>query len=63
MLKNYFKIAWRNLWKNRTFTLLNLGGLTVSLATCLIIYFWASDELNYDTAGKNSDRVFRVAFI
>ncbi len=61
MLKNYFKIAWRNLWKNRTFTVLNLGGLTISLAACLIIFFWASDELNYDTAGSNADRVFRVA--
>jgi putative ABC transport system permease protein len=61
MIKNYFKIAWRNLWKNRTFTLLNLGGLSVSLAACLIIFFWVSDELNYDTAGANADRVYRVA--
>lgn len=61
MLKNYFRIAWRNLWKNKTFTILNLGGLTISLAACIVIYFWASDELNYDTAGSNADRVFRVA--
>ena len=61
MLKNYFTIAWRNLWKNRTFTLLNLGGLTISLAACLMIFFWVTDELNYDTAGANADRVYRVA--
>src|ERR1043166_1672632 len=61
MLKNYFKIAWRNLWKNKTFTLLNLGGLTISLTACLVIFFWVSDESNYDTAGANDDRVYRVA--
>ncbi len=60
MLRNYFKIAWRNLWKNKTFTLLNLGGLTLSLGACLIIFFWVKDELNYDTTGSNADRVYRV---
>ncbi len=61
MLKNYFRIAWRNLSKNKVFTLLNLGGLTISLAACLIVFLWASDELNYDTASQNADRVFRAA--
>lgn len=61
MLKNYFRIALRNLWKNKTFTLLNLGGLTLSLAACIVIFFWVEAELNYDTAGKNADRVCRVA--
>jgi len=63
MLRNYFRIAWRNLWKNRTFTILNLGGLTISLAACLIIFLWASDEINYDKAAANGDRVFRAALI
>ncbi len=61
MIKNYIKIAWRNLWKNKIFTLLNLGGLSISLASCLIIFFWVRDELNYDTFGANADRVYRVA--
>src|SRR5829696_8143911 len=56
---SYFRIAWRNLWKNKTFTVLNLGGLTISLTACLIIYFWTHDELNYD-ASPNADRVYRV---
>jgi putative ABC transport system permease protein len=63
MLKNYLKIAWRNLRKNKVFTLLNVGGLTISLAACLIIYSWVSDELNYDNYGTNADRVFRVGLI
>lgn len=61
MIKNYFKIAWRNLWRNKTFTALNLSALTISLAACLLIYFWISYELSYDRSGTNADRVFRVA--
>ncbi len=61
MIKNYFKIAWRNLWRNKTFTALNLCALTISLSACLIIYFWISYELSYDRSGANADRVFRVA--
>ena len=61
MIKNYFKIAWRNLWKNKTFTALNLSALTISLAACLIIFFWISYELSYDKSGANAERVFRVA--
>src|SRR5262249_11282983 len=61
MIKNYFKIAWRNMWKNKVFTALNLGGLTISLSACLIIFLWVKDELNYDDAFSNADRVSRVA--
>lgn len=61
MLKNYFKIAWRNMWKNKTFTALNLGGLTISLAACLVIFLWIKNELQYDQSGTNADAVFRVA--
>ena len=61
MIKNYFKTAWRNIWKNKTFTTLNLGGLTISLAACLIIFFWVKDELRYDKSATNADDVFRVA--
>jgi len=63
MIKNYLKIAWRSLWKNKTFTALNLGALTVSLAACLIIYFWIHNELSYDTSGANADKVFRVGLL
>lgn len=61
MFKNYFKIVVRNFWKNKTFTLLNLGGLTISLAACFSIFLWVNNELNYDTAGTNANRVYRVA--
>jgi putative ABC transport system permease protein len=61
MIRNYFKISWRNLVKNRTFALLNIGALGISLAACLTIYFWIKHEQSYDTSGANAERVFRVA--
>src|ERR1700755_2077454 len=61
MLKNYFKIALRNFRKNPAFTALNLGGLTISLTACWMIFFWVSQEFSYDTAAANADRVCRVA--
>lgn len=61
MLKNYFKIALRYFQKNRAFAALNLGGLTISFAACLLIFFWVSHEFSYDKAGRNADRVYRVA--
>ncbi len=60
MFKNYLKIAWRNLLKNRTLTILNLAGLTFSLTACIIISLWVKNELSYDQSGTNADRVFRI---
>ena len=48
MLKNYFKIAWRNLIRDRQFTFLNLFGLSIGLACALFIWLWVSDEWNMD---------------
>jgi putative ABC transport system permease protein len=61
MLKNYIRIAFRNARKNAGFTLLNLGGLTISLTACLMIFFWVSQEFSYDTAAANANRVCRVS--
>lgn len=60
MFKNYFKTAVRTLLKNKFYSLLNLTGLAVGLATCLLIFLYVSDELSYDTYHKNSDRIYRV---
>jgi putative ABC transport system permease protein len=48
MLKNYFKIAWRNLWKNKVFSLINIFGLSVGIAFTLIIgaYVWVELQIN-----------------
>ncbi len=60
MLKNYFKIAWRNLLKDRQFTILNLVGLATGLACTLLIYLWVTDELNVDKFHENNSRLFQV---
>lgn len=60
MLKNYLKIAWRHLLKNRRFTILNLIGLSTGLACTLLIYLWVHDEWSFDHFHKNDDRLFQV---
>ncbi|HTS43447.1 MAG TPA: ABC transporter permease [Puia sp.] len=60
MFKNYFKTAIRNLWKNRFYTSINIIGLAVGLATCLLILFFVADELGYDRYNSQADRIYRV---
>jgi len=60
MLSNYLKIAWRNLWKNRQFTFLNLAGLSTGLACAILIYLWVYDELTFDRFHKNDRQLYQV---
>ncbi|WP_221622068.1 permease prefix domain 2-containing transporter [Larkinella knui] len=60
MLRNHFKIAWRNLVKDRQFTLLNLIGLSTGLACTLLIYLWVNDELHIDKYNEKDDQLFQV---
>lgn len=60
MLKNYFKIAWRTLLKNRSLFFINVVGLAIGIATCLTIALFVVDELSYDRYNDNYDRVVRV---
>ena len=60
MLTNYFKIAWRNLLKDRQFTLLNLLGLSTGLACSLLLYLWISDELKVDKFNEKDSQLYQV---
>jgi putative ABC transport system permease protein len=60
MIKNYFKIAWRNLIKNRAFSLINIGGLAVGMTVAMLIGLWIYDELSFDKYNKNYDRIAQV---
>lgn len=60
MLKNYFKIALRNLWKHKVFSLINIMGLTVGMAACLLISMYVTFELTYDAFHSKSDRIYRL---
>ena len=60
MKKNYLKIAWRNLARNKVSSIINIGGLAIGLACVVFISLYISDELSYDRFFKNADRIFRV---
>ncbi|MCU0446467.1 MAG: ABC transporter permease [Microscillaceae bacterium] len=60
MLKNYLKIAFRNLWRNKNFTAINIVGLAIGINACLIIYLLVSYELSFDTFQADKDRIYRV---
>ncbi|HTI08297.1 MAG TPA: ABC transporter permease [Puia sp.] len=63
MLKNYFKIAIRSLTRNKAFSFINIFGLAVGLATCLLIMLYIFDESSYDQHHKDGDRLFRIASV
>jgi putative ABC transport system permease protein len=60
MFKNYFKTAFRNLYKSKGFTAINIIGLACGLATCLLIIFYVADELSYDHYNKKLSQIYRV---
>ena len=60
MFKNYLKTAFRNLVKNKFYTLINIIGLALGIATCLLILLYLMDELSYDRYNLNANRIYRV---
>lgn len=60
MIKNYFKVAWRNLLRNKAHSFINIAGLSVGLACSLMILLWVQNERSIDAFHKNSDQLFRV---
>ena len=61
MIRNYLKIAFRNLKRQKVSTSINIAGLAIGLATCVLIMLYVQDELSYDRYNENADRIFRVA--
>ena len=60
MLKNYLKIAWRNLRKHHFYTFLNVFGLSLGLSSCLLITLYVVDELSFDRSFADADRIYRI---
>ena len=60
MIKNYFKIAWRNLKRNRVYSLINILGLGTGMAVAMLIAFWIYDEVTYNSYHENHDRLAQV---
>ncbi len=60
MIQNYIKIAWRNLFRNKGFSITNLLGLTIGMTCTMLILFWVKDELSYDKFHPNYNNIYQV---
>jgi putative ABC transport system permease protein len=60
MIQNYFKIAFRNLIKNRVYSFINIFGLATGMAVAMLIGLWIYDELSYNKQFKNHDRIAQL---
>src|SRR6266487_3754278 len=61
MIKNYLKVAWRNLMKNKVFSFINIFGLSVGLTCCMLITVYLYNEMSYDKYHKNIHRLYQLA--
>ncbi|HEX8278384.1 MAG TPA: ABC transporter permease, partial [Segetibacter sp.] len=60
MFKNYLKTALRNLWRSRTFSLINILGLSIGLGCCMLIFLYSKDEISYDRFHEKKDNIYRI---
>lgn len=60
MLKNYFKVAWRNLLKNKVFSFINIFGMAVAMSVCMLVILMLSDQKSYDQFHEKKDRIYRI---
>ncbi len=60
MFRNYLKVAFRNLFNNKVYSLINIGGLAIGIATALLILLWVGDELSYDRYHTNAHQLYRA---
>ncbi|MEI9917177.1 MAG: ABC transporter permease [Bacteroidota bacterium] len=60
MLKNYIKVALRNILKHKTFSFINIFGLALAMSVCLLVILMLSDQLRYDRFNTKKDRIYRI---
>ena len=60
MIRNYFKTTWRNIVRNKVYAAINISGLAVGIASCILIYLYVQHELSYDKAFTKHERIYRV---
>jgi putative ABC transport system permease protein len=60
MLQNYFKIGWRNMTRQKMYSLIKVGGFALGIAACILIFLYIKDELGYDRHFPDKDRIFRI---
>ncbi|WP_295720789.1 ABC transporter permease [Mucilaginibacter sp.] len=60
MLRTYFKLAYRNITKDKAYSIINISGLAIGLASSILILLWVQNELSYDRFHKNADQIYRI---
>src|SRR5215212_9543179 len=60
MIKNYFKIAWRNIVRNKAYSIINVLGLTLGICACIVIYLITNYEFSFDKFHPDKERIYRV---
>lgn len=60
MIKNYLRVAFRNLWRHRGFSFLNILGLTIGMSACFLVFLYVKFELSYDDFHSKGDRIYRI---
>ena len=60
MLKNYFKTTFRVLWRKKGYSLINILGLSLGIAGCILILTYVNYQLNFDAFHKDADQIYRV---
>lgn len=63
MIKNYIKIAFRQFKKQKGYSFINIAGLAVGMACCILILLWVYDELSFDRYHENADRIYRITYV
>src|SRR6185437_7892435 len=60
MIRNYLKIAWRNLYKSKVFSLIHIMGLTIGITVCMMIFLYIMNEFSVDSFNKQEKNIYRV---
>ena len=60
MIKNYFKIAWRNIYRHKVYTAINVLGLALGICACIVVYLITSFELSFDKFHPDKERIYRI---
>ena len=60
MLKNYLKIAFRNIIRHKAYSIINISGLAIGMASSILILLWVQNELSYDRFHKNAGQIYRI---
>ncbi|MCD4729353.1 MAG: ABC transporter permease, partial [Bacteroidales bacterium] len=60
MLKNYLKITFRNLFKQKAYSIINIAGLAVGMSCTVLIFLWVKEETNYDNFHENKEQIQRI---